>query len=87
MTRAYTPQESVLGVMARDLRFIKTVYRKNAKVLRSVVGSRPYNLTVYARGLKVLSIGREIENVPAVIQLTGYRGRVKKRLAYLVVGG
>ena len=91
LTRVYTPPEGVLGVMARDPRFVEAVYREDVRVLESIVksyvGGMPYNLTVYADGRKVLSIGGEVEGVSAVIQLTGYGGRVEERLVCLVVGG
>ena len=91
MTRVYTLPEDVLGVMARDPRFIEAVYREDVRVLesivRSYVGNMPYNLKVYADDRKVSSIGGEVEGVSAVIQLTGYGGRAEERLVCLVVGG
>jgi len=77
--------------MARDSRFVEAVYREDVRVLestvRSYVGNILYNLTVYADGRKVLSIGGEVEGVSAVIQLTGYKGRVEERLVCLIVSG
>jgi len=85
----YTPPEGVLGVMAGDPRSVEAVYREDVRVLESIVksyvGNMPYNLTVYADGRKVLSIGGGVEGVSAVIQLTGYGDRVEERLVCLVV--